>query len=365
MPVESGHPRSVTFAAQMGLTPDPAHPGRYAVDVSPEWNCPTVPQGGIMAALAARAMQAELDGDAARRNGDAGGARDDGFRLRTLTTVFAAPVPAGPVEIDVTVLRRGRSMSQLRADVRTPGAGIGHSSVAVFGRTRAGFEFTDATMPEAPPPHECPSFRDAGIEDFRPDRPEFPFWDRVEGRPALGHAPWDDWVPTTSECATWFRFEAPPLRPDGSLDPLALVTLCDTMPGAVGERMGPGTPWWLPPSTDLTVHVLAEARSEWLLAQYRAHHAGGGYASATVHLWDPAVGLVALGTQVMYLVFPEGPPTGDQRLPADQRSGRHDQTRAHHSGESPAQPEGSEPQAHDRRQGESHGHGHDQTQSRA
>ena len=25
---------------------------------------------------------------------------------------------------------------------------------------------------------------------------------------------------------------------DGRLDPLAILTLCDTMPGAVGERMG-------------------------------------------------------------------------------------------------------------------------------
>ena len=324
MPVESGHPRSVTFAAQMDLVPDPARPGRYEVDVSAEWNCPTVPQGGIMAALAARAMQAELAG----RTGAPAGGREgncDGFRLRTLTTVFAAPVPAGPVEIDVTVLRRGRSMSQLRADVHSRGGDAGHSSVAVFGRTRAGFEFTDATMPEVPSPHECPSFRDDAPEEaIRPERPEFPFWDRVEGRPALGHAPWDDWVPTTSECATWFRFDTPPVRPDGSLDPLALVTLCDTMPGAVGERMGPGTPWWLPPSTDLTVHLLAPPRSEWLLAQYRAHHAGDGYASTTVHLWDPATGLVALGTQVMYLVFPNGPPTGDQRFPADQRQGHGD-----------------------------------------
>lgn len=346
MPVETGHPRSVTFATQMDLVPDPGRPGRYEVDVSAEWNCPTVPQGGIMAALAARAMQAELadgagapagrpdgngDGDGAaqgrpdgdgdgRNDGTGRGSSNDGFRLRTLTTVFAAPVPAGPVEIDVTVLRRGRSMSQLRADVRGRGDDAGHSSVAVFGRTRAGFEFTDATMPEVPEPHDCPSFRDDAPEEaVRPERPEFPFWDRVEGRPALGHAPWDDWVPTDSECATWFRFDAPPVRPDGSLDPLCMVALCDTMPGAVGERMGPGTPWWLPPSTDLTVHVLAEPRSDWLLAQYRAHHAGGGYASTTVHLWDPAAGLVALGTQVMYLVFPNGAPTGDQRLPADQR----------------------------------------------
>ncbi len=41
--------------------------------------------------------------------------------LRSITSVFAAPVRTGPVEIDVTVLRRGRSMAQATATVRSVG----------------------------------------------------------------------------------------------------------------------------------------------------------------------------------------------------------------------------------------------------
>jgi acyl-CoA thioesterase len=126
-------------------------------------------------------------------------------------------------------------------------------------------------------------------------------------------------VPDRSDCAVWYRWDEPPRLPDGTLDPLALLTLCDTMPSSMRERMGPGQPanWWAP-STDLTVHLLGESRSEWVLAHVRAHRAGEGYGSGELALWDPESGLVAHATQVMFFTFPE-PPTPDQLVPFDQR----------------------------------------------
>lgn len=234
----------LTFMDQMVLEADAARAGRYHVEVSGEWNCPVVPQGGMMTAIAARAMGLELE----RRGAPS--------VLRSLTTVFAAAVPAGPVTVDVTVLRQGRSMAQLRAEIRAPGADAGHSTLAVFGGTRPGFAFTDVTMPDVPPPAECPSFRDPLPEGV--ERIAIPFWERAEGRPAMAHAQWDQWMPSTSECAFWYRFEDPPRRPDGSLDPLGLIPFCDLNAGVVRERMGPDTPTWMPPSADLTVHLFGE-----------------------------------------------------------------------------------------------------------
>ena len=286
------------FAEQLTLDAGPDR-GHYRVAVDEIWNCPLVPHGGLVAALAARAMATELD-------------RPD-QSLRSISVVFAEPVRPGPVEIEVGVLRRGRSISQLRATLRRAGADAGLTALGVFGASRPGFEFVDVSMPDAPPPDACPSFRDQPrpTEDFL----HFNFWDHVEGRAVSGHAPWEDWVPTTSEHATWYRFDDPPFLPSGILDPLALVTLCDTMPGAVRERMGPMEMVWLPPSSDLTVHVLAEAHSEWVLARNRARYAGDGYASAEMELWDPDRGLVAYGTQVMFFSFPGGPPPPEQLRP--------------------------------------------------
>ncbi len=276
---------------------EPTGNGGYAADLGEEWDCPIVPQGGIVVATAARAMEAALG--------------EPSQTLRSLNAVFAGQVQHGPMEIEVEVLRRGRSVSQLRASLRNPGASAGLVALSVFGAEREGFTFTDAAPPDGvQPPLECPSFRDPAPDDWEEDRHPFKFWEQVEGRPTLGHAPWDDYEPTSSLRASWYRFDDPPRADDGTWDPLALVTLCDTMPGAVGERLGPEDRrlQWLPPSADLTVHVLAEARCDWVLAVNRARHAGDGYASADMELWDvdgAAPRLVAYGTQTMIFSFPK------------------------------------------------------------
>jgi acyl-CoA thioesterase len=269
--------------------------GRFVADIGEHWNCPIVPQGGIVAATAGRAMEAAL-GEPAQT-------------LRSINGVFAGRVGHGPVEIEVEVLRRGRSMSQVRAALRNPGADAGFDVFGVFGTEREGFAFTDATLPEGVVPAlECPSYRDPPPDGFEEDHPWFNFWEHVEGRPTIGHPPWEDYEPTSSLRAQWYRFDDPPRADDGTWDPLALVALCDTMPGAVSERLGPEgqTRPWLPPSADLTVHVLGEARADFVLAVNRARHAGDGYASADMELWDVDSGtprLVAYGTQTMLFSF--------------------------------------------------------------
>jgi acyl-CoA thioesterase len=276
-------------------------PGAYRAEIGPEWNCPIVPHGGIVTATTVRAMTAELD--------------HSDQPLRSVTTVFAAQVVDGPVDIDVNVLRRGRSISQVAATARTPGGDAGHHTLAVFGAPRAGFSFTDTRPPEVPPPHECPSFRDPPPPGWE-RRVIMNFWDQVEGRPASGHPPWDDYVPTTSERSAWYRFDEPPMLDDGRLDPLAVVTMCDTMPGAVSERMGRRDQHFLPPSCDLTVHVLGDAHTEWMLGVNRARFAGEGYASTEIEIWDATLEhLVAYATQQMFFVFPDGPPPPEERVP--------------------------------------------------
>ena len=85
--------------------------------------------------------------------------------------------------------------------------------------------------------------------------------------------------------------------------------------GDDGERIGPGAPFWLPPSADITIHLFGDAGPGWLLAHNRARWAGDGYASVEVALWDPERGLVAYATQVMVFSFPDGPPSPAQRRP--------------------------------------------------
>jgi acyl-CoA thioesterase len=273
-------------------------PYHYEGAVDEEWNLRPLPQGGIVTALALRAMADTLDNDAER--------------LRTLHTAFVAQVADGPVVIETELLRRGRSMSHLRAEVKNPDAARGHVTTAIFGTTRRGFDFTDLAPPtEIPRPEDCTSFREPPPEDLDwVYRDTMPFWDsHVEGRSVFGHAPWDRYEPDRAERIMWYRFDEPPFLDDGTMDPFALVVLADTMPGAVGERVGSSQRDWFAPSIDLTVHLLDDCRSPWLLAHNRARHAGDGYASADMALWDcgpDGTGtprLVAYGTQLFLFSF--------------------------------------------------------------
>jgi acyl-CoA thioesterase len=289
------------FVRETAVTRDRARPGRYRAFLTPDWSAPMLPQGGIVAVVATRAMEAEL-------------ARPE-QRLRSVSVVFAGQVRSGPVEIAVGVIRRGRSISQLTATVRSMGETAGTTAIAVFGTSRPGFDFTDLAMPDAPPPEQCRSFRAAEEPPDNLDlRFHFPYWDFVDGRSVNDHAPWEEHDATTSERLSWYRFDEAPLLADGRLDPHGLVTLCDTMPGAVGERVGErgDRPVWLSPSADLHVQILGEWRSEWLLAHNFARRAGDGYASLEMELWDRETGLVAYGTQMMFFSFPDGPPTPEQ-----------------------------------------------------
>jgi acyl-CoA thioesterase len=296
------------FQRDTAVTPDPSNPGRYHAHLPKTWSAPTVPWGGISLAATARAMQDAVPGH---------------MPLRSVSCVFVSPVEAGDVEIEVTLLRTGRTIAQVLATARTPGRDAGLTAVGVFGATRPGFEFTDVAPPEFPPTDALPSFRDPLPEDieFEFDGDPFPLWvNHLEGKPVAGHPPWEHYVPTGSERMTYQRFDETPRLADGTIDPLALVAVCDMMPGAVAERMGlPLEHDWYGPSADITVHVVGTARSDWLLARNRARRAADGYASLEVELWDPATGLVAYGTQTMIFTFFGPTPEGDARLPIDLR----------------------------------------------
>lgn len=277
-----------TFAQDVVVAPI-GDDGRYHATLDHDWDLMPLPQGGVVASFGLRAAQAEVG--------------DSGHDLRTATTVFAGQVTAGDLEIDVTVLRRGRSATQVLTSVRNAGADAGATTVAVFGGSRRGPTFVDVSPPEVPAPIACPSFRDPppeGVEPFPPT----PFWTRVEGRPAIGHAPWETYEPTGSDVAAWYRFDDPPLLGDGALDQLGVFTLCDRMPSSIGERVGNTGERWFAPSADLTVHFFEPLRTEWVLAHDRARWADDGWASIESTFWAEDGTIVAYATQVVLFTYP-------------------------------------------------------------
>jgi acyl-CoA thioesterase len=262
--------------------------GKYRAFLGHDWDLMPLPQGGIVTAFGLRAAEAEI--------------RDPAHQLRSMTAVFAGKVAAGELEIEVQVLRHGRSASQVLTNLRNAGETTGMTILSVFGAQRQGPSFVDLTAPEVPPPAECRSFDDPpppGIERFPPT----PFWSNIETRLALGHFFWENYEASRSEVATWIRFREPPRSDDGTLDPLGLIVLADRMPSSVGERIGRSERQWFAPSADLTMHLFEPMRTEWVLAYDRARWADDGWASAETELWDENRTLVGYGTQMMIFTY--------------------------------------------------------------
>jgi acyl-CoA thioesterase len=268
-------------------------PGWYTAELSNAWDFRT-PSGGALMTVAMRAMQQEL--------------ADPGLRPLSANTHFCSPVPAGPLEIRVEVLRHGGAAAQLRAQLSSttmPGPGLEVS--ATFARDRDGFDLIDTSPPVVPPPDQCPSFDEVELMGghFRP-----PFFANFDSRLAEGQFWWSgDWAAGPARIARWFRYRVPQRLADGRFDPLAIPPVADTMPPALIQKLGPNHPPFFAPSLDLTVHFLEDTRAEWLLTRVHARRARAGYATADAEIWDDAGRLLAYATQMMLLRrVPDAPP---------------------------------------------------------
>jgi acyl-CoA thioesterase len=281
------------MAADLALDTAPRllAPSLYRVDLPVTWNFRN-PSGGVLMTAALRAAGVELG--------------DPELQLRSATTVFSSVVLAGALDIRVRVIRRGGATAQVHVSLANPGAtDTGLELVATFGRARdEGPEFIDVEPPVVPSPAEAPLLHTATpiSRRFVP-----PIFRNAEMRLALGHPWWDSgWPAGPARLARWMRYHVPQRLADGRLDPLALPPLVDTMPPSTIQKLGPGFTPFIAPSLDLTLHVLAPTRSDWLLLDTHTRHAGAGYGAADVHVWDEDRRLVAFATQMW--MFRKAPP---------------------------------------------------------
>ena len=278
--------KASNLARDTAVTRLKAAPGWYTAELGPEWNFLT-PSGGVLMTIAMRAMYEELgEGD---------------LRPLSANTHFCSPVPAGPLEIRVEVLRHGRAAAQVRAQLCStsmPGPGLEVS--ATFARRRpTRIEMLDGKLPDVPKPDALQPL-EALADITGRGRPAF--FNNLDSRLAVGEPWWvGGWKPGHARIARWYRYLVPQRLADGRFDPLAIPPIADTMPPALIQKLGPDHPPFAAPSLDLTVHFLEDTWAEWLLTDVRAHWAGFGYASATVEIWDLEGKLIAFGTQMMFL----------------------------------------------------------------
>ncbi len=254
--------------------------GAYGADCSPDWSAPRGPNGGYLAAIVTRAMQAEL--------------ADPTRPARSLTLHYLRPPRDGQLRIDVTIERAGRRLSTLSARVSQEGR-LCLLALAAFSE---GFDRTvtfAARMPDAP------SWE--SIEPFPPfpGMPEIAH--RIEMRPALGAPPFSG----AAEAVTggWLR-----LREPRALDEAALALYADAwLPALFPQLTSPvGVP-----TIDLTIHfrapeavALADPGAP-VLGIFRSTTAAEGLIEEDGELWSPDGVLLAQSRQLALLV-----PLGDR-----------------------------------------------------
>lgn len=247
--------------------------------------------GGITMAAALRAATAAVS-------------RDD-LHLVSCDATFCQAVPIGPVATQVEILRQGRSAAQalvrlwaLDPDDPDPTGPTGNDLVltCVFGaRAQREFDFRGAVPPEVPEPEECPP---RAVQD--PDSPfaRIPFHAQTDFRLTVPRPSWgEEFPPGEPRTSSWFRFNTPPLLPDGRWDPTSLAVPGDILGPAVHAGAGSAVAPFLVISLQISLQFISDVRTEWLLQHTSAHAAGDGYASGTAELWDQDRQLVAIATQ--------------------------------------------------------------------
>lgn len=273
------------FVAETAVTP--IGDGRFEAVMSEAWGVPRGANGGVVAAVALRAMLAVVDDDVAPRS---------------LTTHFLRPPAPGRVTVEVVVERRGRTVASVSArmwqDDLLVLLGLG-----AFGRPFAGdTAFSHAPMPEVgPAPEELPAFR-------APEGVWFPpVVERCRMVPCIGAHPRVRGGDVTVS-GGWMRLDQP-----APLDAAALVFYSDAwLPTPFLAIDG----FTLAPTVDITVHFRetlphpGTGELTPVLGRFEASRSAEGYFVEDGELWAPDGTLLAQSRQLGCLLPVEAPATG-------------------------------------------------------
>jgi acyl-coenzyme A thioesterase PaaI-like protein len=245
--------------------------GAYAAEVTDRWSIGAVPNGGYTMAIALRGLLEGLG-------------RPDPL---TVTAHFLRPAEPGPAELDVEVVKAGRSA--VVGSVRLHQGGVERlrllGSVTDLGATVGGEPHHVEAPPALPPPEQC--LRGDGT---MPGGGVASVAERFDLRLHPEHVGWARGEPTGRlEVAGWIR-PADGRDPDTAL----LPAVVDAFPPTVFEL---GAMGWVP-TLELTLHVRARPAPGWLRCSVRSRHVSSGLVEEDAEVWDDEDRLVAMSRQI-------------------------------------------------------------------
>lgn len=253
----------------------PLGDGRYGAFVTPHWSAPVGPNGGYIAALVIRSMEAEV--------------ADPARHLRSLTLHYLrSPAVDAEAEVHVTLERSGRSVTTATARLVQGG------ELCILALGALALPFPSAADYATPPP-DAPPFDAVRPVELPPQAPEIAH--RFDIRYAIGAPPFS----SADEALTggYIRLREP-VRVDAALLAL-LVDAWLPAPWCRLDRVAAA------PTLDLTIHFRAPEAASALdpaspfLGRYLSRTSRDGLSEEDAEIWAPDGTLLAQGRQLALL----------------------------------------------------------------
>jgi acyl-CoA thioesterase len=258
---------------------EPLGEGRFGAEMSERWWVGKGPNGGYVAAVILRAIQASASAERAPRS---------------LTVHFLRAPQAGPVEVTVTVEREGGRASFLSARMTQDGE-TRATALAVLSENWSEDGFAAVEMPDAGEPGELHTI-DPSDREGTPNMLQ-----NYRLRPALGEPAFSGGAPRNG---AWIRTREPHL-----LDAPLAATLLDTwFPAPFVKLDGPRPA----PTIDYTVHFRSPlppagaAPEDAYLVAFKSGLARHGFFEEDGELWSADGVLLAQSRQLALLLDPPG-----------------------------------------------------------
>jgi acyl-CoA thioesterase len=233
------------------------------------------PNGGYIAAIILRALAMAVT--------------DPERTPRSLTVQYLEPPAEGPLQVAITIERAGRSITMLSARLLQSGRLLA-IALAAFAKPRPGMEFTEARMPDVPPPEEVPIFTPPGT-------PSLSFLSCYEYRRAIGDLPFSH--SERARTGGWLRLAEP-----RAIDYPLVAAFTDAWIPSVFPRLERPT---VVPTIDLTIHFrsrlpLPSAKpDDFCLAVFQTRLAAEGFFEEDGEIWSPDGVLIAQSRQLALL----------------------------------------------------------------
>ena len=255
--------------------------GRYRAVLSEDWDI-WGPNGGYLATIALRAAGRE--------------ARVQ--RPASFSAHFLSVARFAPVDVDVEVLRRGRSTESFRVSISQQGKLV----IVAMVRTAAegpGLEHDVARAPEAPDPDTLRSTDELRDPEWGPT---YPFWQNLEARPVHPERFKEPPQPREPAFHEWYRFRPRAAFDDPFVDAGRQLLLIDTLSWPAACQPHPNAGFRAPNLDVTTWFHRSDPKGDWLLADHECHVAAGALMGTTARVWSREGRLLASGGAQLFCV---------------------------------------------------------------